>query len=178
MATGSPESHIERTLKGPDSLESSELLFTRADGLEVALRGLAATNETHLSRGEYDERQAAADVIIADTKIFFDDLKSSDLRCFYRAGNFPVNVHMLRRLGSEYALFESGLIEPESQFELDYVEFHYAPQNSPQDLPHGLASQRQLYLGSTQTELAMSVHQLSLSFLNGGTWQLGYRPLL
>jgi hypothetical protein len=119
---GNPESHLERTLNEPDNLESSEILFLQADSLAMALRGLAATNEPTVSTDEYDERQAAAAVIVTDTKIFFDDLKHSDFRCMYRAGASPVNAHLLRRLGSERALFESALVEPESWFELDYAE--------------------------------------------------------
>jgi hypothetical protein len=175
---GNPESHLERTLNEPDNLESSEILFLQADSLAVALRGLAATNEPTISTGEYDERQAAVAVIVTDAKIFFDDLKTSDFRCMYRVGTSPVNAHLLRRLGDGHELFESALVEPESWFELDYAEFHGVPQDSPQDLPHGMAGPRQLYVGSTRSELAFSVHQLSMSFLNGGSWELGYRPQL
>jgi hypothetical protein len=175
---GNPESHLERTLSEPDSLESSEILFLRADSLAMALRGLAATNEPAIGHDEYNERQTAAAVIITDTKMFFDDLKASDFRCMYHAGTAPVNAHLLRRLGSERALFESALVEPERWFELDYAEFHSVPQGAPQDLPHGMAGYQQLYVGSTRSQLAFSVHQLSMSFLNGGSWELGHRPQL
>ena len=169
--------HAEWILNAPDPLESSENFIFRSRSLELALRGLAATHEPELSVQEYTERQTAAHFLITDTKSFFDDLKHSDFRCLYRIGSEPVKAHMLRQLGPERALFESGLVEPESWFELDYAEFHNVPQNCPQDLPHGLASPRQLFVGTTKSELAFSVHQMSLSFLNGGSWELGCRPM-
>jgi hypothetical protein len=138
---------------------------------------MASTFEPNLEVKEYFERQAAAEVLIGDTKLFFDDLKNSDFRCIYRSGSSPVNAHILRPLGDERALFEVGLVEPKSWFELDYAEYHNVPQNCPQDMPHGHASPWQLYLGSTKAELAFSIHQLSLSLLNGGSWELTHRPL-
>lgn len=174
----SPESHVDRIFDGPDPLESSEEFFLRTRSLELSLRGLAATHEPNLEVKEYFDRQAAADVLITDTRIFFDDLKRSDFRCLLQIGTAPVTAHLLRQLGQERALFETCLVEPDSWLELDYAEFHNVPQNCPQDLPHGHASQRQLYVGSTKSELALSIHQLSQSFWNGGSWDLSHRPLL
>jgi hypothetical protein len=159
-------------------LESSEEFFLRARSLELSLRGLGSTHEPNLDVKEYFERQAAADVLIADTKAFFDDLRRSDFKCLLQTGGLPVSGHLLRRLGQERALFETGLIEPESWLELDYAEFHNVPQDCPHDMPHGHASQSQLYVGSTKSGLAISIHQLSQSFLNGASWDLSYRPLL
>lgn len=176
MAT--PDSYIENIFNGPDPLESSNDIIFRGRSLEVSLRGLAATHEPDVDMHEYFERQAAAEVLISDTKNFFDALKASDFRCLYITGNSPVNGHLLRPLGPERALFETGAVEPGSWFHLDYAEFHNVPQNSPDDLPHGHASHRQLYVGSTKSEIAFSIHQLSLSFFNGGSWDLSYRPLL
>lgn len=150
----------------------------RARSLELSLRGLGATHEPNLQVKEYFDRQAAADILIADTKVFFDDLRHSDFKCLLRTGNSPLSAHLLRELGQERALFETVLIEPESWLELDYAEFHNVPQDCPQDMPHGHASQRQLYVGSTKSELAISVHQLSQSLLNDGSWDLSYRSLL
>jgi hypothetical protein len=150
----------------------------RADALEVALRGLAATNKLDIGTSDHHAREQAAAVLIQDTKIFIDDLRASEFRCVFRCGSSVVHAHKLRPLGDERALFDSTLISPQRWLELDYAEFHDVPQNAPQDRPHHLSGHQQLYVGSTKAELALSVHQLSLSFLSSASWELGYKPRL
>jgi hypothetical protein len=178
---GNRDSHIRRATNGSqqelDAFDSAEFFFTRAAGVETALRGLAATNHTGISKVEHMEREHFAAVLIQDAKILINDLEYSPFRCVFQTGETLTRGHKLQSLGEERALFDAMDLAPGSWLELDYAEFHDAPQNAPQDLPHGLADRRQLYLGSTRAETAISAYQLSLALLNGGSWELGYKPM-
>jgi hypothetical protein len=112
-----------------------------------------------------------------------DNLESSEI-LFLQADSLAVALRGLAATNEptistgEYDERQAAVAVIVTDAKIFYAEFHGVPQDSPQDLPHGTAGPRQLYVGSTRSELAFSVHQLSMSFLNGGSWELGYKPRL
>ncbi len=169
-----PPKPIERILGDfNDGFESEDIVHTALQGLKVALEGWVATLPANALDKELIDREALFHKWTKETETFFQALKNSRWDCCLEVGKSEVRGHALRPLGQGHAIYEQIDLHPGRLYMLDFFDMRLVAPDSNYDLPvPGFSDYRQLYLGDTKKQVAISLNQLAYSLVDGGDLKL------
>jgi hypothetical protein len=153
--------------------DEKDILYTRLYGLMVAIQGLRDNTPAWAPPSIYREIDELARQWTEEAKKFFADVFTAHWRCNFQIGERTITAHRLKAHEDGYALFGTVPLPSGGSLSLDYAAEHDTPQDSiRRDLPTSISSLRQLYLGDTSKQIAVSLNEMARSLLDGGNLEL------
>lgn len=165
---GSPYESLNQQLErlfevaGPDDITPAAYV-----GVMYSLEGWKRTRQEPGAKDRGDVWAGELKRFSESAKKFFDHLPTSRWNCFFDSGDSRLVGHRLLPLDSGFALYDRVTLDPRGLYVLNYADMMNVPLDAlDYDLPDEKHSDlRQLYVGDTNRNVAISFNQFTDSLL-------------